>query len=322
MADDFLELQDQLAVMVGAASVLDLPDVEQRQVKSIINQAYRTCYSPVNGYRPEWAKLVIGLDLPAAISIDVVMEKGSKNFSFTYTGPSGDLLVSDYVGSIMRFGSETSRLASVPTASTGTMVTPASADRTGSCTVHVHSHVLPDNVVDVDPYPELIGHGPLAPMSDKQEIKFRSNFGYDFSPEAVYGGGNVPKFIFHGGSEYQFGNPLFYHIEDTQFETDVLLAPRFVVYPLPDKATQIRLTANIMPVSLEDDDDVPRLPTSAMHDILLPIARSKYAEISPRYNSENIKFLVEDRREAERRLNTMANRQKQQGRRITLRAGY
>jgi len=52
----YLSLKDQLSSMLGADSVLDLPQVDQDRIGIYVNQAYRECYTPIDGKRPMWAE--------------------------------------------------------------------------------------------------------------------------------------------------------------------------------------------------------------------------------------------------------------------------
>ena len=107
----YLALRDQLASMLGADSLADLPPVDQDRVGIFVNQAYRQSYPPIDGKRPMWALKGFTLDL-----------------------------LSDQAGDD-----------------------------------------LSPNVVSVDKIPELIGEGPLSPMTGPEaEIKARSIFAYDF----------------------------------------------------------------------------------------------------------------------------------------------
>ena len=107
----YLSLRDQLATMLGADSLADLPQVDQDRVGIFVNQAYRECYAPVDGKRPMW---------------------GQKGFTLNFTANQ------------------------------------AGAD-------------LTTDVVSVDKIPELVGEGPLSPMTGPEaEIKARSIFAHDF----------------------------------------------------------------------------------------------------------------------------------------------
>ena len=51
----YLQLKDQLASMLGADAVVDLPTVDATRIGIFVNQAYRECYLPIDGKRPQWA---------------------------------------------------------------------------------------------------------------------------------------------------------------------------------------------------------------------------------------------------------------------------
>lgn len=51
----FIEVCDQVASMLGADSTEELPAVDAARVRISVNQAYRECYSPIDGRRPRWA---------------------------------------------------------------------------------------------------------------------------------------------------------------------------------------------------------------------------------------------------------------------------
>jgi hypothetical protein len=112
----FKDLQDQLASMLGASEVSELPPVDQKRIAVCVNQAYRECYLPIDGKRPMWAqkkfelsyeKEQAGADLPSDIvSVDKIPElvgegplspmKGPEDeikaraiFSWDFRAPSG-----------------------------------------------------------------------------------------------------------------------------------------------------------------------------------------------------------------------------------------
>ncbi|MAT87254.1 MAG: hypothetical protein CL532_01705 [Aestuariivita sp.] len=55
MAADYLDIKNQLSTMLGADGVADLPPVDQARIGIYVNQAYRECYTPIDGRRPQWA---------------------------------------------------------------------------------------------------------------------------------------------------------------------------------------------------------------------------------------------------------------------------
>ena len=112
----YLDLKDQLASMLGASEVAELPVSDQKRVGICINQAYRECYLPIDGKRPMWAqkkftlnyeKEQAGASLPSSVvSVDKIPElvgegplspmKGPEDeikaraiFSWDFRAPSG-----------------------------------------------------------------------------------------------------------------------------------------------------------------------------------------------------------------------------------------
>ena len=61
----YLSLKDQLSSMLGADSVADLPLIDQDRIGIYINQAYRECYTPIDGKRPMWAEKKFNLNFAA-----------------------------------------------------------------------------------------------------------------------------------------------------------------------------------------------------------------------------------------------------------------
>ena len=51
----YISLKDQLSSMLGASGASDLPPVDQTRIGVFVNQAYRECYAPIDGRRPQWA---------------------------------------------------------------------------------------------------------------------------------------------------------------------------------------------------------------------------------------------------------------------------
>ena len=52
----YLSLKNQLASMLGADELADLPPVDQDRIGICVNQAYRECYNSTEGRRPMWAQ--------------------------------------------------------------------------------------------------------------------------------------------------------------------------------------------------------------------------------------------------------------------------
>ena len=278
MADgDFLDLQNQLGAFMGAEDVGNLPLVEQQRVKKVINQAYRELYTPIDGQRPEWAIRTVGLEMPGQLEIGGSLTKGSTAFSYT-----GSALKADYEGSMCFVGGQSNRLTKVDaTTNTGELLTP-SPSTTSSLTVHVNSHRLPSDVVDVDGRPERVGWGVLSPMhGHDEEARYRSLLGYDFAPSTAFGHRTVSR-INSNGDQYNFGDPMFFYVDSAALGHETVLSNRLVIYPLPSDPVTIRLRGNVMPTNLVADSDRAKLPADVVDDVLLPVARAKLAMIDRR----------------------------------------
>jgi hypothetical protein len=80
MADStptFLDLKNQVASMIGAESLADLPEVDQTRMGIFVNQAYRECYAPSDGARTRWSSRSFNVHVPAAKDVTVQVVKGS-----------------------------------------------------------------------------------------------------------------------------------------------------------------------------------------------------------------------------------------------------
>lgn len=302
---------------MGADDVGNLPIVEQERIKKVINQSYREMYTPADGSRPPWSVRAMGFDLAGTLAITGQTTKGST--SFTYTGSD---LHPEQEGSMCFVGGVANRIAKVdPLTNTGEFVGSASSSET-DFKVHTNSYRLPADVVDVDGRPERVGWGVLSPMhGHDEEARYRSLLGYDFAPQTAFGSHRSVR-INTNGDEYNYGDPLFFYIDSSALGHETVLSRRLVVYPLPSEPMSIRIRANIVPSPMTADDERALLPADTVDDILLPIARAKLAMVDPRYNSQNIQFLIADAEQARARLKTLGDAQKIRSRRVRLKAGY
>ena len=245
----YLALKDQLASMLGADEVSDLPPVDQDRIGICINQAYRECYLPIDGKRPMWAQ---------------------KGYTLSYAEDEA-------------------------------------------------YQPLDPEVTTVDKIPVLIGEGPLSPMSGPEgEIRARSIFAWDFRAPS----GRGLNFPHYKENEPEKGRPIWYYLDNRNEGADGKVIPRVFLYPVPDKAYQVELFANIVPDELELDTDEPRIPSDLVWDILYPIAQGKMLA-DPRYNGDNKEFLARMADEARKRLRTLVSPQKHKGSlRLTKRGGW
>ena len=225
--------------MLGADSSDDLPPIDQERIGIYINQAYRECYTPMDGSRPMWAQ---------------------KGYILDY--------VKDQAGADM------------------------SAE-----------------VVSVDMIPELVGEGPLSPMTGPEaEIRARSLFAWDFRAPS----GRGLNFPHYKDNEPEKGRPIWYYVDNRNMGEDNKVIPRLYLYPVPDKEYSVKLYANILPAELSEDTDEPRLPGDMVWDILFPIAQGKILS-DPRYNGDNKELIERSSKEAKKRLRNLITPQRHKG---------
>ena len=323
----FLNLKNQLASMLGAEGVTDLQDIDQQRIGIYVNQAYRECYSPLDGYRPSWASNNIGINVPAPTTLSLTLVADSPSATSTTA------VDSKYAGSLVEIGDDFYVLAGTDDSTALTFVTPWSGS-SGSYSgkIYYSSHELDREVIDVEGAPELVGYGPMSPInSPEAAIRLRGNFSTDFIPTKLYG--NVPSMTFNKTEIDTEKTPLFYYIDNSflnpptstgnlQSEDFMAVRPRFNIFPLPSAAIQIRLKANVVPHELTNDDDIARLPGNVVWDILFPIACSKLALSDPRYNGNNREAVMRNAEEARKRLSSLARPQKQKTIRLRKRIGW
>lgn len=178
---------------------------------------------------------------------------------------------------------------------------------------------LPAEVTSVDKIPELIGEGPLSPMTGPEaEIKARTIFSQDFRAPS----GRGLNFPHYKENEPEIDRPVWYYLDNRNQGDDGKVIPRFYLYPIPDKAYSVELYANIVPTPLSADIDEPRIPSDLVWDILFPIAQAKILS-DPRYNGANKELLVRMADEARKRLRSLVSPQKHKGSlRLTRRVGW
>ena len=326
----FKNLKDQLATMYGASEVADLQTIDQQRVGIYVNQAYRECYAPVDGRRPSWAKHSFGLDFkaPRSITLDSLSDGG-------VTATASESLGSSYEGSFLKIGTDFYVVKYI----NGTaieLVEPFNG--TGgsgvAATFYSSSHRMDREVIDVDMTPEVVGKGPLSPMSSPEvAARVRSIYTHDFLPGRSWG--KLPS-IRQSGEELEIDTPVFYFVDNSALripntsgssaglrsEDEMAVRPRFNVYPLPDSNYSVRGTANVLPHPLDHDEDVARLPGNVTWDILFPIAMAKLALTDPRYNGGNTEAIQRSAEEARQRLKTFTNVQKHRNLRMVRRPGY
>lgn len=287
---NFLEIQKQLSVMVGAASPAQLTVQDGNQIKQVINQMYSRCYMPTDGRRPAWAKQAYQLFTRKPYTAQVDFTAGSDLITITEAGEFP--MTAGYAGSDLQVGKYTFHLSTVTDEVSGRIaeMSPIS----GIHTVTFHSNVieLPEGFIDVDGRVLMDGKE-LAPEKHEGPGPYLPVNGY---PETCY---TIDSSLIGGTTK-----------------------PRLRLFPSPSGSSVVELVAHTAPKPLVADTDVPVMPARAIDECLVPMARTKYAEVSPRYNGKNIRTLQQDRAEAEALLAHLASAQKGSSRRMRLRTTY
>jgi len=318
MADTFLDLQNQLALMVGADAVAQLPSLEQEQIKRCINESYTRCYLPIDGRRPPWASRYFTHRLHAATPFEVTVTQDSPVIECADYATVDPTL--EFTGSLVKIGTDYYTRASISGNDVTLLESVPLTSGTYTATFYFNSVKIDAQSIDVIEKPELAGEGLLSPMEGKSnELTYRSLVVGDFT--ANPGQGYQHNVNFRSPTlSFDVGRPLFYFVDPTAFtETFQHL---FAVYPLPDQAENVRYRANVLPTELSGDADIPVMPPNTINAILLPMAIYTYCSRTRRYNGDNRTFLRDRSIEAERQLRSMRTGQKDLGNRWGVKAGY
>jgi hypothetical protein len=164
-------------------------------------------------------------------------------------------------------------------------------------------------VISVDKIPELIGEGPLSPMTGPEaEIRARSLFSWDFRSPS----GRGLNFPHYKDNEPERGRPIWYYVDNRNMGSDNKVIPRLYLYPVPDKAYSVEIFANIVPTEMSADTDEPRMPADLVWDIMHPIAQGKLLS-DPRYNGDNKEIIGRAAEEAKKKLRNLITPQRHKG---------
>jgi hypothetical protein len=297
MPKDFDRLQLFLAEARGARSVSALPANQREEHKAWINEAYQECFLPPDGRLFPWSLAYAALPFAAPLDFTFAATSGSTAIA----SPSASL-AEFHAGAMVRIGSEWFTYAGA-----NAMLEPWGGD-TGTVTARIFAAAvpLPARFIKVIEEPEIVGWGRLMPMSGRsQEIRYRSLFSRDFIPED--GAGFRSGLRLQLESEPATGEPIYYFIDDAAIGASI--APRFCIYPLPDRRVTARLRSSMLPQPLDTGTDVPALPEAVIDTILLPLARAKLAEGARDYPGEP-EGPLQAGMAARAKLDAMATRQK------------
>lgn len=298
---DFLDLQNNLAILAGRSSAAEL-DEDIALCKQVINEALLEVYRPVDGRAPEWARRTVALNFRAPLDITIGVTQGSVNVT-GYNFPA------DTLGSVVQIGTNFYRIGH--TQGNSQFVEPVT-EPTGTyqATLFHICHPLPADVSEVIGGVEWQGRGLIAPMTDREtDIGYRSNTIGDYKPE--YGAG------FYGGvyvgsraTTYPRGDIMFYYIETDALHTGADVVRRMCIVPMPAESANIVFRAQVFPEELVNDTDRPKIVGDLITRCLLPIAREKWALLYKKYTGQNQSYLVAEADKARRILTLSAKPQK------------
>jgi len=291
MADgDFLDLQNNLAVLAGRASAADL-DEDLSLCKQVINEAQTECYRPVDGRAPEWARTRRTLQFRGPTNIAIGLTQGT-------TAVTGYAFPTNTVGSVVAIGTNFYTYAGTVGA-VHHLVEPA-LETTGTyqAVLWHNSHPLAASTAKIMGAPDRQGWGPLSPMTDgESELRYRSRMWDDYRPSA--GTGYTGQAVTAGGgSSYPMGDPTMYRVEIEQLLDGAAAVARFMLLPLPMQACNVSIRAEVFPVRLVNNADRPVLLADRVLDILLPIAREKWGITYKKYTGQNAEGLIREANKA------------------------
>ena len=327
IAPTLRNLKDQLATLYGADGSDDLSPIDQQRVGIYINQAYRECYAPAGGGRPDWAVANYGIELPGKLETTAQCQEGSDLVTLD------DAIDPKFLGSYIEIDKEYYVISDIEGNDIKILTPWPEGDGPRNACVYFSAHQLDREVIDVCSSPEIVGWGRMSPMQSKeQEIEMRASYAADFMPYPSQHYGNVPT-IASRGRDFHVDRPLWYYIDSSDLQvyseqadtTDLskkALRNRFCVYPLPPEKQTIRLRANILPLELTNDDDVARLPGNVVWDILFPMASATLALSDPRYSGDNKEAIFKMAEGARSRLRSLSSSQKKKPIRLKKRFGW
>jgi hypothetical protein len=303
---DFLDLQNNLAILAGRASASEL-DEDLALCKQVINEALLEVYRPLDRdgapVIPEWSRRTVTLQYRAPVEITLSVTQGSRIVT-GYTFPTNT------VGSLVKIGTRYYRYAGL-SGSDQTLVEPV-LETTGSygATLYHTAQPLPADVAEIVGGVEWQGRGLLSPMTDREtDLGYRSNTMGDYRPD--YGGGYFGAlFVGVTGTGYPTGDPRFYYVETDALLEGVSVLRRFSLVPMPSTAVNIVVRANVLPVELSADDDRPKVVGDLVTRCLLPIAREKWGVIYKKYTGQNQAALIREGDKARATLLGMAKPQR------------
>jgi hypothetical protein len=304
-AGDFSDLQLSLARLSGHASVSAFPPGDLALAQQCINEAYTQIFIPEDDTpRPRFAKKTFGFQYQAPVNVTLGLIQGSTAFT-GYTPAAGT------EGSKFQLGQKFFGYAGMDASNVYHLIEPWDGVTGQASAVFYHSSYSFDaSMIELLEAPEVLGWGPLSPMSGREtDILYRSNYFDGFRPLPGYGYQRATSMVF-GGQTYDSGQPMFYFINGETYIDTAPMVIRMEVRPLPGQITTGNVSCFFAPPVLSADADHPRLPADMANRIFLPILRARWAMTYKKYSGNNIKELVALGESAKKQLKGLSNNQR------------
>jgi hypothetical protein len=310
MQKTFVQLQTAIASMLGYEATTDLMAQDLIDVKTCINQAYVECYQPVRGVMQEWArKNASGMfRTPASASLGltegstVVTEEDSFEFEAAY------------IGSFVSIGGKYFKYAGEDSSGDHHLTAPwPGSTGTETAIVYYNAYSLPWNVIGVIGNPETSDNqllSAISPSDGENYMRFMSL--YDFHNES----GQYSHNTLSINMNFDTGTPKYYHIESASVHPDFAVGTRIHVWPVPETQISFSLMADVVPIDLDIDGDIPKLPGYLVDQALLPLAYNNvvnHASLSRRYTGLFVPGIKEQAAVARRFLDETSRPQRNPG---------
>jgi hypothetical protein len=302
---DFSDLQLSLARLSGLNAFASLAPGDQALASQCINEVYTEIFIPPDtNARPRFARKTLGFQYRAPVVVTLGLTQGSTVFT-GYTPPAGS------EGSKIQLGDKFYGYAGQASDLTYNLVEPynePSGTYTG--TFYHSSYSFDASIIELLEAPEVIGWGPLSPMSGREtDILYRSNYFDGFRPLPGYGYQRATSQVF-GGQTYDTGQPLFYFINGETYIDTAPMVIRMEVRPLPNQITTGNVSVFRAPPLLVNATDHPLLPADLCNRILLPMLRGRWVMTYKKYSGENKKEIIALAEIAKAQLRSLSNNQR------------
>ena len=310
MSTTFQDLRNALAIISGQNDYTGFTPADGALADQVINEVYLSAYLPdENKGWPRFGRQRLGFQFRDQQSATINFTKGATLFT-GWMPPDPD----NMVGSMIMVGRRFYTYAGKDANGDLNVVEPWE-EETGpyGATIYHSSYPLGMSAVQFCETPEVMGWGPLSPMSGREsDILYRSNFMDGFRPLPGEGWQRSTTRLF-GGSTYDTGQPVFYLIDEDILTPNGDGGIRLNLRPLPEQLTTVSAVVQFVPTPLVNQTDVPRMPADLVARIIIPMIRGRWSMTYKKYTGNNARELVMLSDRAESQLASMRIRQKRRG---------